>query len=276
MRRGLVHSVAGPLLLAGLTMPVAAQSLARRVHVATPGLVRFSFAAQPDVCGDGDNIVRIREAEDHRIEYIRGRGRLRGVSRIENHAWIGQCDFGPVVVTLDRRADRFEDVRLRVGGDDIDADRAMDLGRVGAQEAVDYLLGEVVRRSDDLAAREALLAATLADSAETWTALLEIGRDERISSSIRRNAVFWVGQAAAAKATEGLASIARDDAEDLDLRKHAVFALSQRPRAEGVPALIDVARSSHEPELIKSALFWLGQSSDPRALDLFREILSRR
>ena len=56
----------------------------------------------------------------------------------------------------------------------------------------------------------------------------------------------------------------------------AVFALSQRPREQGVPALITVARTNRDPEIRKKALFWLGQSNDPRALDLFEEVLTRR
>jgi HEAT repeat protein len=57
------------------------------------------------------------------------------------------------------------------------------------------------------------------------------------------------------------------------VRKQAVFALSQRPTDEGVPALIRVVRTSPSGELRKSALFWLGQSDDPRALTLFEELL---
>ena len=60
---------------------------------------------------------------------------------------------------------------------------------------------------------------------------------------------------------------------ELEVRKQAVFALSQRPAEEGVPALIRIARSNPHAELRKTALFWLGQSEDPRALTLFEEIL---
>jgi hypothetical protein len=52
-----------------------------------------------------------------------------------------------------------------------------------------------------------------------------------------------------------------------------VFALSQRSGNEGVPAVIRIARTNPDPELRKSALFWLDQSEDPRALALFEEIL---
>jgi hypothetical protein len=37
--------------------------------------------------------------------------------------------------------------------------------------------------------------------------------------------------------------------------------------------LIRIARASPDPELRKTALFWLGQTEDPRALALFEEIL---
>jgi HEAT repeat protein len=42
-----------------------------------------------------------------------------------------------------------------------------------------------------------------------------------------------------------------------------------------VPALINVARSNRSPAIRKSALFWLGQTNDPRAIALFEEILTR-
>jgi hypothetical protein len=56
----------------------------------------------------------------------------------------------------------------------------------------------------------------------------------------------------------------------------AVFALSQRPRDEGIPALIAIAKNNRDPEIRKKAMFWLGQSGDPRALDLFEQILTRK
>jgi HEAT repeat protein len=85
--------------------------------------------------------------------------------------------------------------------------------------------------------------------------------------------VFWLGQAAGDAATKGLDSLAEDAGGDIEMRKQAVFALSQRPADEGVPVLIRIARTNRHPELRKTALFWLGQSEDPRALTLFEELL---
>jgi hypothetical protein len=60
----------------------------------------------------------------------------------------------------------------------------------------------------------------------------------------------------------------RNDPET-DVKKKAVFALTQMPNDEGIPLLIEVARTNRNPEVRKKAVFWLGQSKDPRALKFF-------
>ena len=69
------------------------------------------------------------------------------------------------------------------------------------------------------------------------------------------------------------------DADDttvaVEVKESAVFALSQQPSDAGIPALIRVARTHASPSVRKKALFWLGQSDDPRALALFEEILTQ-
>jgi HEAT repeat protein len=89
----------------------------------------------------------------------------------------------------------------------------------------------------------------------------------------RRSAVFWLSQAAGAAAGRSLDSIANAPEGERELRKQAVFALSQRSTEEAVPALIRIAKKNPDPEIRRTALFWLGQSEDPRALALFEEIL---
>ena len=63
---------------------------------------------------------------------------------------------------------------------------------------------------------------------------------------------------------------------EIEVKKKAVFALSRLPKQEGVPLLIQVARSNPHREVRKQAMFWLGQSNDPRALAFFEEVLTRR
>jgi HEAT repeat protein len=131
------------------------------------------------------------------------------------------------------------------------------------------------RREEGRAARHAIFAATLADSVTIWPDLLAIARDRGVRAATRKQAVFWLGQAAGDAATAGLDSLAGSD-DDVEVREAAVFALSQRPGDEGVPALIRIARDHRDPRLRRRAMFWLAQSDDPRALALFEEILTRK
>ena len=55
-----------------------------------------------------------------------------------------------------------------------------------------------------------------------------------------------------------------------------VFALSQLRNHEGIPPLLEVAQTNQDERVRRQALFWLGQSDDPRGLDLFEKILSSR
>ena len=71
----------------------------------------------------------------------------------------------------------------------------------------------------------------------------------------------------------GVITRAIEDDPETEVKKRAVFALSQLPHDEGVPLLIDAARRNRNPAVRKQAVFWLGQSKDPRALVFFEELL---
>jgi HEAT repeat protein len=89
---------------------------------------------------------------------------------------------------------------------------------------------------------------------------------------MRGEAIFWLGQKAGTKAAAEITDRIDQD-PDTEVKKKAVFALSQLPKDEGVPRLIQVARTNPNPAVRKQAMFWLGQSRDPRAVDFFAEIL---
>ena len=72
-----------------------------------------------------------------------------------------------------------------------------------------------------------------------------------------------------------LVGVLADDPET-EVKKKAVFALSQLPKEEGVPMLIQVAKTNRNPEVRKQAMFWLGQSRDPRAVTFFEDILLKK
>lgn len=259
IRRAASIAALGMTITAGL----GAQSLAERVAAVGSGTVRFEFAAQEGVCGNGRGSISIRDND-----------RTRSVFNTDRRSeWADECDAGPVRVALDLEGRAVTSLRTYVGGRWRGA-ADVDLGSVDATEASRYLL-RLAQTADSKAAQAAVLPAVLADAPDPWRELLDIAKDANRPSAVRKNATFWVAQAAGDKATEGLAAIIESET-DRDVRKSAVFGLSQRPAGEGVPALIRVAREHRDPEIRKNAIFWLGQSRDDRALRYFEEVLLGR
>ena len=239
---------------------VDAQGLARRVQQIADGSVRFAFASRPGVCGNGRGSVSTSS---------------RGTTVRVHDEWEDECEPGPVRVALDLVGGQVVAARTYVGGRWKAPGDAHDLGTIGAREAVDYLL-DVAAKGSGRGARDAIFPATLADSVEVWPRLLAIAKDDARERDVRTQAVFWVSQAAGEKATAGLVDVVGDPTGDREVRKQAVFALSQRPKTESTPALINVARTSKDPELRRTAIFWLGQSKDPRAIEYFESVLLKR
>ena len=245
-----------------------AQSIASRVARVANGTVRMSFAAKPGICGSGNS-----------IRHSNGRGRTtwgNDWNTSRDVEWESDCSMGPARVVLDRRNGELADLRFYVGGRWRPAGSdVVDLGMVPAREAADYLVS-IAQTEKGSMGEKAIFPATMADSANIWPAMIRIARNADLPRSTRTQSVFWLGQAAGEAATANLNSIVLDNSVDREVREQAVFALSQRPREEGIPALISVARTNKDPEIRKKALFWLGQSNDPRALDLFEELLTRK
>jgi hypothetical protein len=262
---------AAVIALAALAGPTAAsaQSIASRVARVSNGTVRMSFNARPGICGSGSSI------------WYGGRGHGRTTWSDDSHGsrdveWENDCSMGPGRVVIDRQNGEVTDLRFYVGGRWRAAGAGVvDLGMVPAREAAEYLVS-VARSERGSMGEKAIFPATIADSAEIWPDLIKIARNSDVPRGTRTQSVFWLGQAAGDAATKGLNDIVVDNGVDQEVREQAVFALSQRPRAEAIPALIAVAKTNKDPEIRKKALFWLGQSGDPRALDLFEELLTKK
>lgn len=258
--RHIIGAAASLVLAAAAAAPLAAQGavqnasdLAARIHAAPDGKVRFSYRVRPDVCGDGNSI----STNDGR----------RASSDVES-----TCEHGPGRVVLDVRGHAVTGLRTYVGGK-WRSEAATDLGDVPPQAAADYLLS-LAHDAQSSVAKRAIFPASIADGVTVWPTLMKIARDDGYQRDVRRDAVFWLGQLAGNAATAGLAELAAADTVDRAVRESAVFALSQQHEA-GVPELIHIARTNRDPEIRRKAIFWLGQSNDPRALALFEDLLAK-
>ena len=261
--------VAGLAVLLGAAAPAAAQTLAQRIARAPDGTVHLSYAAREGVCGNGAGSIS--------FDCVNGNCGRRRVDAGSDWDDDGACpcDAGPVRLALEVAHGQVTRLRAYVGGRWRPGSAATDLGVVGAAGAAHYLL-DLARSGDGPAAHDAVFPTTLADSVTVWPELVRLARDEQASRRVREQAVFWLGQAAGEAAVKDLTDMVGDDTVDQDVREHAVFALSQQPKEVGVPALIQIARTNRNGAVRRKAIFWLGQSNDPRAIALFEEILTRQ
>jgi len=262
-------TVLGAALLLGSAS--SAQAIARRVSSAPDGTVRMTFASRPGVCGDGAHSISF-DCDDNDCRH---HSNWNSDDR-DGDVTSCPCEEGPVRLVLHVRGGKVYRLRAyvagewRPGGPDV-----TDLGRVGAVEASAYLL-DLARQAEGRVGEEAIFPATLADSVTVWPDLFKIARSQSVPTATRKSAVFWIGQAAGEAVTKGLDSLAEGSDVDRDVRESAVFALSQQRNDVGVPALISIARTNKDPDIRKKAIFWLGQSDDPRALSLFEELLTKQ
>lgn len=183
---------------------------------------------------------------------------------------------GPVQVRLSLSDGVVSDVRAYVG--QLLERNARDVGAVPATEAASYLM-TIAARGGGRASAKAIFPAVLADSATVWPALLAIAKDTATRPrATRQEALLWLSRyasgAVAGHPNDPFFDDENESDED-DLKKHALFVLSQLPRREGIPALLEAARSNRSAGVRGQAMFWLGQSGDPRAIVLFEQVLRR-
>lgn len=256
MKTILIRIAAVGVVMAACTGPADAQALARRIEGSSAPNVQFHFSARAGVCGDGRTYIRT----DTDSWY----GSVNDFTRSQ------PCESGPVRVVV-VRSDR-EPIRIESFAGTLRTDSsATDLGRVPAAEAAAYLMS-VAKSAEGRVGREALMPATLADSATISPALLEIARDQNRSRDMRRSAVNWLARRRdardgmqSAELVRVLAGFARNDTEHNTFRQNAVGVLSRLDRGEGVPTLIEMSEGTSDTWLARHAAEALGRSGDPRA-----------
>lgn len=116
------------------------------------------------------------------------------------------------------------------------------------------------------------LAVSRSDGPRASRWLSSVVTDDRESEHAREQAMFWLGQGRSP--TEDLVRL-YDRLSTASLRKHYTFVLSQRRDRAALDKLIDVAEHDTDRDVRHQALFWLGQSKDPRALAYIRELVTR-
>jgi len=255
-----------------ISAPALAQNtLAQRIGKSPDGVVHVQFAGRPGTCGDGRDVIGFRKA-------------LFAESFQSIGNWSAPtCRPGAVRVALTVANGRVTAMKTYVGGDwPRTSGRVTDLGTVSSSEAASYFFALIPqiegsgRRGDKY---RLLLPAALADDPAAVQRLISLARDDSRQQDTRRQAIQWIGLLGDAKVVPVLVAFARgggaaptgDDIDEDDnapgkkgMATAAMAALSTLENGAGVPALIDLARNGASGTRA-SAVFWLGQSGDPRA-----------
>ncbi len=145
------------------------------------------------------------------------------------------------------------------------------LGQQGSSENAAFLRDLFGRAADRELKNRIIFSVSQMESAESGRWLVEVAKDARQPTEIRKQALFWAGQSDALTTADlkGLYGTM----PDRELKEHLIFVLSQQDGPAAVDELIAIVRTEPDAELKKKAIFWLAQSDDPRVAEVLANLL---
>ena len=104
--------------------------------------------------------------------------------------------------------------------------------------------------------------------------LFEVAKSSE-TMDVRRQAIRLLGERVSKRSFEFLSQTAQSADGHAEVQVQAVRAIGERKSEETVPILIKIARSHPNQLVRKQAIRSLGESGDPRAVDFFKEVLTK-
>jgi HEAT repeat protein len=124
--------------------------------------------------------------------------------------------------------------------------------------------------------QQVLFALSQVDDDQSRAFLRERAMDTGENNEVRQQALFWLVQAGEGMTMDELTNVYRTT-QDMELKQHIIFLSTQIEDDEGaVDFLMTVAQDESNPELQEQAVFWLGQSDDPRAAEFLLDLIRKR
>jgi hypothetical protein len=264
------------------------ESVSYRVHVGG------RWSASDDATDLG--VVSATDAAHYMLdEAIRANGH-NSVYALAAAVFADSVDLVPDLARLARSTDVRSELRSRAVfwiGTYTDPSAMQALRRLASEESLDddvrgaaiVALGRDDMSEDDVAWLQSLylrlssklrdnvfLAVSRSDGSRAGRWLAGIAATDSETEHTREQAMFWLGQG-----RSPTADLVRlyDRLSEPSLRTHYTFVLSQRHDREALDKLIDVAQHDRDRSVRRQALFWLGQSKDPRALDFIRDLVTK-
>lgn len=136
-------------------------------------------------------------------------------------------------------------------------------------------LSELYGRVDSEGLKERVLfAAGESEHPEAADWLLRVAADASEPMELRKKALFWAGESDVEGIDARLIGL-YDRVGEIELKDQLLFVYSELDTPAAIDKLFQVARTETDPELRKKALFWLGESDDPRVPGFLEELISQ-
>jgi HEAT repeat protein len=108
------------------------------------------------------------------------------------------------------------------------------------------------------------------EDSQNW--LVDIASNPNESIENRKKALFWAGQTRTPIAR--LTSM-YDKTREREMKDQMIFVFSQRREPAALDKMMDIAKNDPDREARRKAMFWLGQSHDPRVSAFLSDIINR-
>ncbi|MEO5589380.1 MAG: HEAT repeat domain-containing protein [Gemmatimonadaceae bacterium] len=147
------------------------------------------------------------------------------------------------------------------------------LGQRSSAENNDFLRGLYSRLTNNELRERVLFSLSQRKGAGNERWLMDIAINSKEDIELRKQALFWAGQSGVG-IDEIIPLYSR--ITDHEMKEQVIFVLSQRNNSPAaVDKLLDIAKNDKDVELRKKAIFWLGQSRDPRVQQFLLELINR-
>ena len=146
------------------------------------------------------------------------------------------------------------------------------LGQRKGEERFNYLRGLYTRLESIDLKDKVIFAMSQQRDEQSMKWLVDLASNSGEPIEMRKKALFWAGQTSNSSAS--LVSM-YDRMREQEMKEQMIFVLSQRRDQQALDKLMSIARNDPDREMRRKAMFWLGQSKDPRVTAFLTDMIAR-
>jgi tetratricopeptide (TPR) repeat protein len=147
------------------------------------------------------------------------------------------------------------------------------LGQRSGKDNTEFLRSLYTRLTNEDLKEKVLFSLSQQSGAGNEQWLMNVAANSKEDIELRKKALFWAGQSGVPM-SELVGFYNRMN--ESEMKEQMIFVFSQRENDKAaMDKLFDIAKNEKDPELRKKAIFWLGQSRDPRVQQFLLDLINR-